>query len=155
MTTVNIHYRIELFGQPTDMTCWSAALTMLFGNRFSAGPGRAATDKKGGLQPSFGNLQELTRAYGLTLYAPQSWTVEGLITLLHKGPVIMMGYMPSGHAIVIGGIAGDGTAKGTTLTIYDPWPPSTKKVPGGKIYRANYAQLMTAFPMASTYLLQR
>jgi papain like cysteine protease AvrRpt2 len=84
------------------------------------------------------------------MYAPQSWTVQGLVALLKNGPVVMMGYIPSGHAVVLGGIVSDGTANGTTLTVYDPWPPNV-----GSSYSANYLQMMTRFPMATTYLLQQ
>lgn len=150
MTATNIQHRIKLFGQPTNMTCWSAALTMLFGDRFSAGPGRSSTARSGGLSPNFTNVQALARSYNLKFYAPQSWGVPGLISLLSKGPAVMMGYVPSGHAVVIGGIISDGTPRGTTLTIYDPWPPNV-----GKKYSVNYLQLMTTFPYATTYVLQR
>jgi len=150
MARTNIQHRITIFGQPTNMTCWSAALTMLFGNRFSAGPGQASTASNGGLNPSFTNVQALARSYNLKMYAPQSWTVQGLVALLKNGPVVMMGYIPSGHAVVLGGIVSDGTANGTTLTVYDPWPPNV-----GSSYSANYLQMMTRFPMATTYLLQQ
>jgi hypothetical protein len=150
MANYNIQHRIALFGQPTNMTCWSAAITMLFGNLFSAGSGRASTTASGGLNPSFANVQALARSYNLRLHAPQSWTVPGLVALLQKGPVMMMGYLPSGHAVVLGGIVSDGSVNGTTLTIYDPWPPNV-----GKKYSVNYLQMMTKFPMATTYLLQR
>lgn len=146
----NIQHRITLFAQPTNMTCWSAAITMLFGNLFSAGSGRASTAANGGLNPNFGNVQALARSYNLRLHAPQSWTVPGLVDLLRKGPVMMMGYVPSGHAVVLGGIVSDGTANGTTLSVYDPWPPNI-----GSNYSVNYLQMMTRFPMATTYLLQR
>jgi hypothetical protein len=132
------------------MTCWSAALTMLMGNRFSAGAGRASTAENGGLNPSFTNVQALARSYDLELYAPQSWTVQGLVDLLQKGPLIMMGYIPTGHAVVLAGIVTDGTAGNTTLTVYDPWPPKV-----GSRYLTNYLQMMTKFPTATTYLLQQ
>ena len=150
MVKTNIQHRITIFGQPTNMTCWSAALTMLFGNRFSAEPGRASTADNGGLNPSFTNVQALALSYHLKLHAPQSWTVQGLIGLLQYGPVIMMGYIPSGHAVVLGGILSDGTVNGTILTVYDPWPPNV-----GSRYSVNYLQMMTKFPTATTYLLQQ
>jgi hypothetical protein len=62
----------------------------------------------------------------------------------------MMGYVPNGHAVVLGGIVSDGTVNGTTLTVYDPWPPNV-----GSRYSANYLQMMTKFPIATTYLLQQ
>jgi hypothetical protein len=149
MRLVNVQHRIKLFGQPTNMTCWSAALTMLFGDRFSAGPGRASTAGDGGLNANLTNIQAIATSYDLDFHAPQSWTVQGLISILEKGPAVMMGYIPNGHAVVLGGITSDGTPGGTTLTVYDPWPPKV-----GSKYSVNYLLLMTKFPKATTYILQ-
>ena len=111
--SINIQYPVKLFGQPTDMTCWSAATTMLFGTLFSAGPGSASLSPTGGLKADVNNIQAFAQSYNLRLYYPQSWTVEGLIELLRRGPVALMGPIPSLHAVVIGGIRGDGTAGST------------------------------------------
>lgn len=146
----DIQYPIRLFGQPTGMTCWSAATTMLFGTVFSAGPGSASLGSAGGLKADVNNIQAFAQSYHLRLHYPQSWTVEGLVELLRRGPVALMGPIPTLHAIVIGGIRGDGTAGKTELTIYDPWPPNQ-----GRTYRISYQTLMQQFPMATMYLLQR
>ncbi len=146
----NIQYPVKLFGQPTGMTCWSAATTMLFGSQFSAGPGSAALGATGGLKPDTNNIQSFARSYNLRLNYPQSWTVEGLTHLLQRGPVVLMGAIPSLHAVVIGGIRGDSTSGSAELTIYDPWPPNQ-----GRVYTVNYQSFMTQFPMATMYLLQR
>jgi len=45
---------------------------------------------------------------------------------------------------------GDGTPSGTTLTIYDPWPPRV-----GQIRRVSFAKWMTDYPQATTYILHR
>lgn len=123
---------------------------MLFGTVFSAGPGRAQTDASGGLEPSFNNVHAFARGYGLTVHPLTTWTETGLINLLRKGPVAMLGALPSLHAVVIGGIRSDATAAGTELTIYDPWPPNI-----GRVYKVNYLVLMTKFPLATMYMLQR
>ena len=148
--SINIQYPVKLFGQPTDMTCWSAATTMLFGTLFSAGPGSASLSPTGGLKADVNNIQAFAQSYNLRLYYPQSWTVEGLIELLRRGPVALMGPIPSLHAVVIGGIRGDGTAGSTELTIFDPWPPKR-----GHTYHVDYQTFMNRFPMATMYLLQR
>lgn len=145
----NIQHQITLYGQPTNMSCWSAATTMLLGNRFSAGPGLAALGPAGGLNSDVKNIQTFAQGYHLHLYYPQSWTAAGLVEVVRRGPVVLMGPIPSGHAVVIAGIRGDGTEVGTELTIYDPWPPNL-----GRIYTVNYQDLMTRFPMATMYLLQ-
>src|SRR5262245_42147235 len=46
--TTDITHSVRLFPQPTNMTCWSAAATMIVGN-MSIGPG-AATLSGGGLE---------------------------------------------------------------------------------------------------------
>ena len=149
MANTNIQHRITLFGQPTNMTCWSAATTMLFGDR-SIGSGTASVGSSGGLNSNYNNMVLFATAHNLTLHAPQSWTVQGLTNLLQRGPFVMAGRVPSGHAFVIAGINTDGTPLGTVLTIYDPWPPNT-----GKKYTVIYSQFMNKYPMASMYVLQR
>lgn len=146
MSTRITHW-VVLVPQPTNMSCWSAAATMLFGDR-SVGPGAGTLGPTGGLQPR--TVPAFANSHGLRVYYPQSWSVEGLVKLLRRGPVAMLGNMPTGHAVVIGGISSDGTAQGTDLTIYDPWPPNV-----GRVIRVNYEKLMKTFPAATTYMLQR
>jgi hypothetical protein len=147
---ISLQYPIKLYAQPTEMTCWSAATTMLFGSNFSAGPGKASLAPNGGLNSNASNIQMFALSYNLQLYYPQCWTIEGLTDLLRRGPIALMGPIPSLHAIVIGGIQGDGTDGGTQLTIYDPWPPNV-----GRVYNITYKSLMNHFPMATMYLLQK
>jgi len=147
---VNYQHNIILSPQPTGMTCWSAATTMLFGSRFSAGPGKAKLAKNGGLKSDLSNVYKFAESYGLRVYSMQSWSVDGLIQLIRRGPVIMIGAQPSMHAVVIGGISSDGTPEGTYIKIYDPWPPGV-----GRIHNENYAQWMTSFPLSTVYMLQR
>lgn len=123
---------------------------MLFGTRFSAGPGSAALGKEGGLRADVNNIQAFARSYHLRLYYPQSWAVQGLVEMLRSGPAALMGPIPSLHAVVIGGIRSNGEPAGTELTIYDPWPPNA-----GRLYRVNYQSFINQFPMATMYLLQR
>lgn len=150
MPSVSIQHPIKLHAQPTGMTCWSAATTMLFGSTFSAGSGSAAVGKTGGLKADYSNIQTFAREYGLRLFAPQSWSVPGLIDLLRRGPVMMAGSIPAGHVVVIGGIKSDGTPGGTALTIYDPSPVGI-----GSKYEVAYQVMMQKFPFATTYMMQR
>lgn len=144
---INITHRVTLYPQPTNMTCWSAAATMLFGDR-CVGAGGAATGPAGGLEASYSNIQTFAMAHGLRMHAPQSWTTKGLAELLHNGPLWVGGMVPSGHAYVIGGMRGDGTPGKTIITIYDPWPPNM-----GRIRRVSYGSWMQAHPKATTYIL--
>ena len=144
-----IQHRVSLYAQPTDMSCWSAAVSMLLENQ-CVGAGKAVLNDKGGLGAEEKNIQLFAKSYGLRLYFPQTWTVEGLVMLLERGPVAMLGAMPNLHTIVIGGIKGNGTPEGTELTIYDPWPPKI-----GRISLVNYEQLMKQFPFSTIYMLQK
>lgn len=146
---IDINHNVRLFAQPTSMTCWSAAATMILGTNMSVGPGQAQL-VQGGLGSQFENVEEFARAHGLRFHAPQSWTLKGLASLLERGPLWVAGRVPSGHAFVIGAMKGDGTAEGTELTIYDPWPPGV-----GKIVEISYLQFMQLHPMATMYVLQR
>src|SRR5262249_17439018 len=48
---IDLTHPVRQFGQPTKMTCWSAAATMIVGN-MSVGPGKAAIDPSGGMLPN-------------------------------------------------------------------------------------------------------
>ncbi|MEM7024181.1 MAG: papain-like cysteine protease family protein [Pseudomonadota bacterium] len=147
---IDASHRVTLFAQWTNMSCWSAAATMLFGNR-SVGPGSATLGPSGGLRPSAQNVQQFANSHGLHMHYPQSWTVAGLVKLLrHSGPLWVAGWVPSGHAVVYAGIFGDGTPDGTMLLIYDPWPPGV-----GNIRGELYGDWVRAHPTATTYILTR
>ena len=155
--TIDIDQHVILFPQPTDRTCWSAAATMLFGN-ISVGPGDAAVTPNGGLESTQANVQAFARAHGLTMHPPMSWTIRGLADLLRRGPLWVAGVQPlgspkaiqSGHAVVIGSMWGNGSADGTMLLIYDPWPPGV-----GSTYGVFYADRMAGSPLMTTYILHR
>jgi hypothetical protein len=143
------HY-IILRGQPTSMSCWSAATGMLLGTRMSVSSGPAEANNKIGLAASETNIASFANFHNLTLHYPQSWSIAGLYALLTKGPIVFMGLVPYGHAFVVSGVVTDGTPKGTVLTIFDPWP-----VPTGKRYEVNYQDWMQRYPMATMYVLQK
>ncbi len=146
---VRIQHQIELFGQPTNMTCWLAATTMLL--RGPVAMGSATTETSGGLSNTDNNLREFARANKLRLYYGQSWSAQGLITLLRKGPAGMFGRLPNLHAVVLSGLESDGTEDGTYITIHDPWPVNRGTIERG----IPYADFMRRFPMATNYMLQR
>lgn len=148
--TIDISQRVILYGQPTNMTCWSAAATMLLGSNMSVGPGSANTGPRGGLLPSFSNVQSFADSYGLRMNAPQCWTTQGVANLLRRGPVWVAGWVPTGHAVVYGGIHGDGAPDGTLIVVYDPWPPGR-----GEIRGEIYGDWVNKHPAATTYILER
>lgn len=154
---IDIEHFVTLFPQPTNMTCWSAAATMLFGN-MSVGPGGAVITPSGGLGSAHANVEAFARAYGLTMHSPMSWTVEGLAGILRRGPLWVGGVQPlgsptaiqSGHVVVVGAMWGNGNPDGTMLKIYDPWPPGT-----GSTYGVFYGDHIAGSPLMTMYILHR
>jgi hypothetical protein len=152
---LDVTHPVRLFGQPTNMTCWSAAATMIIGN-MSVGPGRAGIDPSGGLLPSPDNIRRFGEGLGWRMYYPQTWTVAGLAGLLRNKPVWAVGggSSPAGdwlHAIVLSALWSDGAedASGTMLRIHDPWPPNV-----GKVYGRFYRGTVDGFDFISLYVLQ-
>jgi hypothetical protein len=155
--TVEIDHRVTLFAQPTNMTCWSAAATMLFGN-MSIGPGNAVITPSGGLASAYANVQAFARSYNLVMHAPMTWTTQGFANLIRRGPLWVGGVQPlgspkaiqSGHVVVVGAMWGNGSADGTMLLIYDPWPPNK-----GSIYGVFYGDRIAGSPLMTMYILHR
>jgi N-acetyl-anhydromuramyl-L-alanine amidase AmpD/uncharacterized protein YycO len=120
----------QLVPQLTGMSCWAAAASMVVGWRdyisinpdeIARGAGRWA-EYTGGLNPS--NRRDLATAWGLVMEGPQCYTVEGFYRLLvNNGPLWVGVAVPSGHAVVVTGMYGDGTPGGTYVRVNDPWPP--------------------------------
>jgi hypothetical protein len=155
---IDISHHVTLFPQPTNMTCWSAAATMLFQSNMSVGAGNAAVAASGGLASDHWNIAVFARDLGLTMHAPMTWTVHGFAGLLARGPLWVGGVQPlgsptavqSGHVVVVGSMWGTGEADGTMLEIYDPWPRAV-----GSIYGAFYGDRIAGAPLWTTYILHR
>jgi hypothetical protein len=155
--TIHIDHHVVLFPQPSNMTCWSAAATMLFGN-MSVGPGGAAVSPSGGLNSAQANVEAFARAFGLTVQPPMTWTVQGFAGLLRRGPLWVGGVQPlgsptaiqSGHVVVVGSMWGNGSPDGTMLLIYDPWPPGV-----GSTYGVFYGERIAGSPLGTMYILHR
>ena len=156
--TVDINHRITLYAQPTNMTCWSAAATMMTGINMSYGSGNATTGSSGGLNSSYNNVEAFARSHGFVMHPPMSWSIQGLVSLLRQGPLWVAGRQPlgapsgtqSGHAVVVGAIWGNNTPEGTMLYIYDPWPPLV-----GSKYGVFYGERVASSPLMTTYILHR
>lgn len=115
---------IRRYGQPTGMTCWSAAATMILGSNMSVGQGSATTGDRGGLNPSIENVAMFGRGLGWSMpnHTP---TVAGLVALLMRTPLWLGVQHSTGrHAVVLSGVYSDGDASGagTMVRIHDPWP---------------------------------
>ena len=150
----DITHAVRLFPQPTNMTCWSAAATMIIGN-LSVGPG-GANLAGGGLAPDPANIKKFADGMGWQMHYPQTWTVSGLTSLLRRKPVWTVGggSSPTGgwlHAFVISALWSDGAedASGTMIRIHDPWPPRI-----GSVYGRFYRGTVDGFDFISLYVLQ-
>jgi hypothetical protein len=132
---IDITHRVQPFGQPTNMSCWSAAATMIIGN-MSVGPGTATLGAGGGMLPGPENIRRFGDSLGWRMHYPQTWTVSGLRFLLHRKPVWAVGGGAGFlHAIVLSALWSDGAedGSGTMIRIHDPWP-----VNQGSVYARFY-----------------
>jgi hypothetical protein len=123
---------IQLVGQPTNMTCWSAAATMMLGSNMSVGSGSAATLGDGSLSMPIENIETFLNGLGWRMInnmsAPPAST---LISGLSRGPVWLAfegGHFR--HAVVASAVWSDNSDDGTVLRIHDPWPVGTGTVYG-------------------------
>ena len=146
---INISHHVKLFPQPNSMSCWSAAATMLFGDR-SVGNGNANIDSDGFLMADKENIEKFAKSQGLKMYNQSPSSVNELASLLRVGPLWVAGAVPLGHAYVIAAMKGDGTPKGTKITIYDPWPPNK-----GEIREEVYETFINKYPNAFKFILYR
>jgi hypothetical protein len=161
-----ILHTVTLVPQQDESACWLASTSMLLRRSIprSSVPSALLTADGGLLNDSELNEPVHTRAYArhfnLRMHPPQSWTASGLAGILRPGPVAthilwdatsyVSGTGSSGHFAVIAGIRGDGTAIGTTLRIYDPWPPRR-----GRISSFGYQRLVNRTPALTYQLFQR
>lgn len=157
---------VTLVPQIDTTACWLAATSMLLRQSIprSAVPAEFLASDGGLLNDSElaapANTVRYARHFHLRMHYPQSWTATGLAGVLRSGPASshvlwnISGYVnqtgSSGHFVVIAGIRGDGTEIGTTLRIYDPWPPTR-----GTIASHNYMRLMMGTPGFTYQLFQR
>jgi GH24 family phage-related lysozyme (muramidase) len=124
----------EIIAQPTPNTCWAAVFTMMYcwhNSRSTDIPSALATvgdswvDMYKHDTALDANLaQFLYDAAGLVALSGFNPTIDGWVTLLKKyGPLYVdVGYNTGAmtHAIIVTGIAGDGTPSGTSITYVDP-----------------------------------
>jgi hypothetical protein len=143
---------VELVPQPTSMSCWAAAVTMVYGwtKRISLSPQTIAQECQRIEQLQSGlpwsQRDDLASQLGLTFVWPQSYTVQGFYNLLHdNGPLYIGRAVPTGHAVCVIGLHGDGTPDGTTVIFHDPWPPGV----GTANSRLPFTQFMSEYEAAA------
>jgi hypothetical protein len=104
------------------------------------------------------NMRRFAAFHHLTLVPGATWMPDGLANFLSARPIMIntlwdpAGYAArqgsSGHMRVVAGIRGDGTPGGTTLRVYDPWPPNR-----GNISSMIYSRLIRSTPLATYQIL--
>ncbi|MBI4312436.1 MAG: hypothetical protein HY681_11735 [Chloroflexi bacterium] len=151
--TYSVPDDVPLVAQPTGMTCWAAVGTMMLSWRdqvsytiqaamdIAGANWRALFDAGSGLPAA--QHQQYAADCGMTVEAPQSYTVEGVKALLEDyGPIVVITDEQPGpnwaiHARVVIGIYGDGTHDGTFLKINDP--------NGGRSYDERFSSFAQKF----------
>lgn len=132
----NVRHNVQLIPQTSNMSCWAASAAMLVSWRDSisiddrtiAAGINYWTQYLDGLDPEDVHM---FRAWGLVEETPQSFTVEAFRGMLENyGPLWVAadadpGQAVAAHVRVVTGINGDGTPRGTFLTINDPAGPKT------------------------------
>ncbi len=124
-------HHIRLLGQPDGDTCWSAAASMIFGDR-SVSRGRADLTAAGQLVRGVDNVGVFARSLGWQLlnHSPE---VSELVGIIGRTPVwIGVEGDGWGHAVVLSGAYTDGgpSGDGTMFRIHDPWPPGRGRIYG-------------------------
>jgi hypothetical protein len=139
-----IDHNVELIPQSSDVSCWSAALAMMLGCKMSLGPGFAKLGSENGLPQNSTTMRALADSYGLQVWEGKSWGIDELKERLERYGPLMIGGTFQGdrelvaHALVIGGMWGDGSPDGTQLRILNPAPTHVGSVLE-PIYRVFYA----------------
>ena len=124
----DIRYNVELVPQMTNMSCWAAGFAMIVGwrERMSINPAEIARADGYWAQYNTAGLDPQDRrvmsTWGFVAENPQSYTIEGFVSLLRRyGPLWIATQELGPHIRVVTGIHGDGTPDGTILHINDPW----------------------------------
>ena len=166
-----ILHTIPFIAQPTNSTCWAASTAMVTYANVPAVIARTPTDlvmEDGSLlnfsesnDPVTGSAR-FAKANFMTVIAPTSWMPTALVSMLSRGPLVFdmlwdsaqyaQGNASSGHMIAVVGIRGDGdqSGKGTTLRIFDPWPPNR-----GKKYSVGYYKWIQEVPTRTYHIYHK
>ncbi|GAA0816504.1 papain-like cysteine protease family protein [Spirilliplanes yamanashiensis] len=149
---VSVHHSVSLVAQPTDTSCWAASIAMLVGETPQAVVDRVGLEIDG----SYGwdQIEPAARQWGLTPLYPACGMPDLLASWLYQhGPLWVVEIGAPYHAVVVGGIEGDGTEDGTYVTVYNPWPPN-----GGAVEQETFRKFESDFELgagANAALLHR
>ena len=129
MTNLSVNFSVPLVPQPTAVSCWAAALTMVVSNRDQASyaPQTIGEGASMDMDTGYGwsEISNAVSAWHLSTEGPVSAFPSYWAGLLEShGPIWIVEVGAPYHAVVVVGINGDGTAEGTTVTLNNPWPPN-------------------------------
>ncbi len=159
-----IDHGIHNVGQPTGMTCWSAAMSMARGSVQSIGPGHARLGADGGLSTEPQNIERFAHQNGMSVLSEMSsFSVASLVGWIQAGPLIAIGGGETSgnrwaHAVVMGALFSDrtGDGRGTMIQINDPWPPGGNGRMYGVFYTGAEAYLPGAtYDLFGAYIIGR
>ncbi|MET3495645.1 peptidoglycan-binding protein [Variovorax boronicumulans] len=166
-----ILHPVALIPQPTPTQCWAASTAMVTRTTVTSVVSRTPADliaSDGGLLnfsdtgDAMTGSQRYAAAHSLSLRPPMSWSVGMLRDALRGAPLMFdmlwnareyaTGAGSPGHFIVVAGIRGDNDAsgRGTTLRIFDPWPPGR-----GERCSVGYFQWIQDVPTRTYRVFQR
>ncbi|MCD4729028.1 MAG: peptidoglycan-binding protein [Bacteroidales bacterium] len=164
-------YLIPFIPQPTQTTCWAASTAMVTRSTVQAVIAQTPADlilPAGDLKNFSDTSDPITgstrfaNANGMTVVPPTSWMPSALKSMLSQGPLIFdmlwnvanysQGAGSPGHMVAIVGIRGDNDENGlgTTLRIYDPWPPGK-----GKKYSKGYSKWLQEVPTITYHIYHK
>lgn len=164
-----LHKSTPFIPQPTAMTCWAASTAMLTKTSVPAVMMKTPSDIADATGAyNYSNTSDAVteslryaKIHNLRFVPPMSWSPQMLRSYLVGSPLMfdtlwdVEGYLTPvqgspgqyrgspGHMILAVGIRGSGNPDGygTTLRIYDPWPPTK-----GRIYSVGYAKWVQEVP---------
>lgn len=127
--SIYVDYAVPLIPQPTNVSCWAAALAMVVSFRDYASYAPETIAAQAGMDLYTGydwwSIRRAVITWQLRERGPASAMPAEWSRLLRMlGPLWIVEVGAPYHAVVLSGIAGDGTPNGSWVTVYNPWPPT-------------------------------
>jgi hypothetical protein len=125
---LDVSVDVSLIPQPTEVSCWAAALAMVVSARDFASTSPETVAEAAGMDVDtgygWGDIQRAVATWNLVEEGPRSAMPGEWARLLEAwGPIWVVEVGAPYHAVVLAGVQGDGTPDGTWVTVVNPWPP--------------------------------
>lgn len=125
---IAVELGVALIPQPTPVSCWAAALTMIvsYRDQTSYTPEKIASAAGMNVSTGYGwaDIHKAAAKWGLKTEGPASAMPAGWAQLLQMvGPLWIVEVGAPYHAVVLAGMHGNGSPDDTEVTLYNPWPP--------------------------------